>query len=65
MSASTDSATVLDFSKSYRIRVSKDLAGLKILFLSNDVINAAWNAGVGVHALIWVGLSKMAISSDV
>jgi hypothetical protein len=26
---------------------------------SDDIVSAAWNAGLGVHALIWVRLFKL------
>lgn len=27
---------------------------LRIIYPSNDVVEAAWGAGIGIHALIWV-----------
>ena len=54
-------AITKDFSKA-----DSDLLGGKNVIIcsldtrttSDDVIEAAWNAGIGVHALIWVWYSQ-------
>ena len=33
------------------------------LLLSDDVVDAAWDNGLGVHALIWVSATPCAASS--
>lgn len=38
-------------SKALSVLIVPELTGF---YLSDDIVNAAWNAGLGVHALIWV-----------
>jgi hypothetical protein len=49
-------AITKDFSK---VNLFEDVIVGSLRTRSDDVVEAAWNAGIGIHALIWVWYAQL------